>query len=156
MWLGKHIWQGVKEMGCFSRYFALAVAVSLSSGAQAQKRGDDPRYTPQGAITEPGALIAQTPPPAQDQAAVLQALQAAIDTKDTTAIFNILNSTPKDQRGPLATLFLTAAQGLQAADKQFAGTLAALACSGEAPAQQTSRLLSSERAGGLAIANTLV
>jgi hypothetical protein len=107
---------------------------------------------------------AQTPPtggtpPAADQTPALQALQAAIDAKDSQAIFSILNQTPRDQRGPLATLLLSAAQGLQATDKQFAATLAAMAfiSGGLTPIQQnTAVAIVRDAPAGLAIVNTML
>lgn len=70
--------------------------------------------------------VAQAPTGTQTPDATMMALQSAIDFKDTTAIFNLLNHTPRDQRGPMAALLLSAAQGLVATDKQFAASLAAL------------------------------
>ena len=128
-------------MGKFSRYQAVVLATLVLAGsAQAQ--------------TAPTGT-----PPATDQNPVLQALQAAIDAKDATAIFNILNQTPRDQRGPLATLLLTAAQGLQGTDKQFAATLAAMAfvSGGLTPAQQNTAIaVARDAPAGLAIVNTLL
>src|SRR3981189_3229591 len=96
-------------MGMFSRCVVVALAtVALAGGV----------YARQGAS-------GTTPTTTADLTATLQALQTAVDNKDATAIFNILNSVPRHQRAPLATLLLTAAQN--ATDKQFAATLAALA-----------------------------
>src|SRR5882757_5295760 len=96
-------------MGTVSRWLVVALAtVALTGGVHAQQ-----------------ATSGTTPPTQVHTTATLQVLQAAVASKDSTAIFNILNSVPRDQRGPLATLLLTAAQN--ATDKQFAGTLAVLA-----------------------------
>jgi hypothetical protein len=96
-------------MGTVSRWVVVALAtVALAGGVHAQQ-----------------ATSGTTPPTQVDTTATLQVLRAVVDSKNSTAIFNILNSVPRDQRGPLATLLLTAAQN--ATDKQFAGTLAVLA-----------------------------
>ncbi len=63
-----------------------------------------------GTSASVGRLMAQTPPDQADPK--LPALQVAIDSKDTTAIFNLLNQTPGDERSPLAALLLSAAQDL--------------------------------------------
>jgi len=70
-------------------------------------------------------LVAQAPTGQTDAKTV--ALQAAIEAKDTTAISNLLVQTPRDQRGPMAALLLSTAQGPVITDKQFAASLAALA-----------------------------
>jgi hypothetical protein len=114
-------------------------AIALAGGVQAQ----------QGA---PGAASV-------DVTISLQALQTAIDNKDATAVLDILNRTPKDQRGPLATMLLAAAQGLQGADNQFAATLAALAfVSGGLTNTQQNVAIAIVRSGpaGLAAVNTLL
>jgi hypothetical protein len=89
--------------------------------------------------------------------ATLRAPQTAVDNRDSTAIFNILNSVPRDRRGPLATLLLTAAQN--ATDKQFAATFAALAfVSGAMTTVQANTAITVVRnaPAGLAIVNTLL
>jgi hypothetical protein len=124
-------------MGMFSPCVVVALAtVALAGGVHAQQNASG-----------------TTPPTQVDMTATLQGLQTAIDT----AIFNILNSVPRDQRGPLATLLLTAAQN--ATDKQFAATLAALAfVSGGLTTAQTNSAITVVRyaPAGLAIVNTLL
>ena len=118
------------------------VTVALTGGVQAQ--------TP---LVGPGSTGQVAPQ------AVIDALQAAVDSKDATAIFNILNATPRDQRGPLAAYLLTAAQGLQVTDRQFAATLAALAfvSGGLTTAQQNAAITVVRNApAGLAIVNNLL
>jgi hypothetical protein len=133
----------------FFRFAAMTccIAAGMYLGvAQAQTLGGPPDRT--------AALIAQALPQA-----TLDALQTAIDDKDTAAILNLLNSTPKDQRGPMATMLLAAAQGAQAVDSQFAATLAALAfMSGALTSAQLAMAIAVIRSapGGLAIVNTLV
>lgn len=103
-------------------------------------------------------LVAQAPPVDQTDPK-MQALQAAIDSKDTTAIFNLLNQTPRDQRGPMAALLLSAAQNLVVSDKQFAASLAALAFAsgGLTGAQQNIAIAVIRNApGGLAIVANLL
>jgi hypothetical protein len=128
-------------MGMFSRCIVVALAtVALTGGVHAQQDAS-------GTI----------PPTQVDLTARLQALQAAVDSKNSTAIFNILNSVPRDQRGPLATLLLTAAQN--ATDKQLAATLAALAfVSGGLTTAQTNTATTVVRnaPAGLAIVNALL
>jgi hypothetical protein len=102
-------------------------------------------------------LVAQAPVDQTDPK--MQALQAAIDSKDTTAIFNLLNQTPRDQRGPMAALLLSAAQNLVVSDKQFAASLAALAFAsgGLTGAQQNIAIAVIRNApGGLAIVANLL
>jgi hypothetical protein len=71
-------------MGKFSRCVVVALAtVALAGGVHAQQDAS-------------GA----TPTTQVDMTATLQALQTAVDNKDATAIFSILNSVPRDQRGP--------------------------------------------------------
>ena len=89
--------------------------VAFAGAVQAQTSGVSPR----------DRLIAQAPPVQTDPK--ILALQAAIDSKDTSAIFNLINQTPRDQRGPMAALLLSSAQSLVVSDKQFAATLAAFA-----------------------------
>jgi hypothetical protein len=128
-------------MGTLSRWVIVALAtVALAGGVHAQQ-----------------ATSGTTPPTQVDTNAALQVLQTAVDSKDSTAIFNILNSVPRDQRGPLATLLLTVAQN--AADKQFAATLAALAfVSGGLTTAQTNTAITVVRnaPSGLAIVDILL
>jgi hypothetical protein len=127
-------------MGMFSRCVVVALAtVALVGGVHAQQDASG------------------TTPTQVDMTATLQGLQTAVDNKDATAIINILNSVARDQRGPLATLLLTAAQN--ATDKQFAATLAALAfVSGGLTTAQTNTAIAVVRnaPAGLAIVNTLL
>jgi hypothetical protein len=127
-------------MGAFCRLAVVCLAVvALTSSAQA-KQG-----------TEPRTQVYMT--------AMLQALQTAVDNKDSTAIFNILNSVPGDQRGPLSTLLLIAAQNVQDADEPFAATFVTLAyVSGGLTTAQTTIAIDVVRnaPSGLAIVNTLL
>jgi hypothetical protein len=108
-----------------------------------------------GAFCRGGAQAQQdtsvTAPPTQvDMTATLQALQTAVDNKDSTAIVNLLNSVPRDRQGPLATRLLTAAQNI---------TLAALAfvSGGMATAQTTAAIAVVRNAPSrLAVANQVV
>jgi len=89
----------------------------------------------------------------------MQALRAAIDSKATTAILNLLNQAPRDQRGPMAALLISAAQGLVVTDRQFAASLAALAFAsgGLTGAQQNNAIAIIRNApGGLAIVANLL
>ena len=128
-------------MGMFPRCVVVTLAaVALAGGAHAQQEASG-----------------MAPATQMDMTATLQALQTAVGNKDATAIFSILNSVPRDQRGPLATLLLTAAQN--ATDKQFAATLAAFAfVSGGLTTAQTSTAITVVRnaPAGLAIVNTLL
>jgi hypothetical protein len=128
-------------MGMFSRCVVVALAtVALAGGVHAQQDASGTTPTTQVAMT-----------------ATLQALQTAVDNKDATAIFNILNSVPRDQRAPLTTLLLTAAQN--ATDKQFGATLAALAfVSGGLTTAQANTAITVVRnaPAGLVIVNTLL
>ena len=127
----------------------ICIATAVFAGVvEAQTSGISP-------VTD--CLLAQAP---GDQAGPrLQALQVAIDSKDTTAIGNLLSEQPRNQRGPTATLLLSAAQFLVATDKQFAATLAALAfvSGGLTPAQANNALVAIRNVpGGLtAVANLL-
>jgi hypothetical protein len=106
---------------------------------------------PGGKTSGGDVLLAQAPTAAQ------VAMQAAIDAKDVSGAFAILNSTPRDQRGALATMLLTAAQ--TNGDKQFAASLAALAflSGGLTTAQQNTAVAIVRSApGGLAIVASLV
>jgi hypothetical protein len=78
--------------------------VALIGGAQAQQDTSG---------TAPSTQVKMT--------ATLQALQTAVDN-NSTAIFNLLNSVPRDQRGPLANLLLTAGQNVQDTDKSFSAS----------------------------------
>ena len=118
---------------------ALVATVALAASASAQQAGV--------ATGNDAATSGEAP-------ATLAALQAAIDNKDSKAILNILNSTPKDQRGPLAALLLASAQQVASTDKQFAATLAGFAflSGGLSTIQQNTALLIIRAApGGLAI-----
>jgi hypothetical protein len=102
-------------------------------------------------------LLAQAPADQTDPK--MQALQAAIASNDTTAIFNLLNQAPRDQRGPMAALLISAAQGLAFTDKQFAASLAALAfASGGLNGTQQNNAIAIIRnaPGGLAIVANLL
>jgi hypothetical protein len=124
-------------MGTLSRWVIVALAtVALAGGVHAQ------------------ATSGTTPPTQVDTTAVLQVLQTAVDSKDSTAIFNILNSVPRDQRGPLATLLLTAARN--ATNKQFAATLAALAFGLTTAQTNTAIAVVRNAPAGLAIVNDLL
>lgn len=131
---------------------AICSATAIFSGfAQAQTPTDN-RWIAQGPIAQAPADPGQADPK-------LQALQAAIDAKDTTAIFNLLSQTPRDQRGPMAALLLAAAQSLVATDRQFAASLAALAVisGGLTGVQQANAIAVIRTApGGLAIVANLL
>jgi hypothetical protein len=125
-------------MGTVSRWVVVALAtVALAGGVHAQQ-----------------ATSGTTPPTQVDTTATLQVLQAVVDSKDSTAIFNILNSVPRDQRGPLATLLLTVAQN--ATDKQFAGTLAVLAFGLTTAQTNTAITVVRNAPSGLAIVDMLL
>jgi hypothetical protein len=103
--LGKHIHIGVNGMGAVYRLPVVFLAtVALIGGAQAQQDTSG---------TAPSTQVKMT--------ATLQALQTAVDN-NSTAIFNLLNSVPRDQRGPLANLLLTAGQNVQDTDKSFSAS----------------------------------
>lgn len=125
-------------MEMFWRYAAIIVAsVLLVGNVHAQPAGTGSPVPPQTMV----------------------ALQAAIAAKDVTAIANILSATPRDQRGPLATLLLSSAQSVQSADAQFAASLAALAfmSGGLTNAQQNTALAVIRSApGGLALVSTVL
>jgi hypothetical protein len=126
----------------FSRCIVVALAtVALAGGVHAQQDASS-----------------TTPPTQADMTATLQVLQTAVDNKDSTGIFNILNSVPRDQRGLPATLLLTDARNTT--DRQFAATLAALAfvSGGLATVPQTNTAITVVRnaPAGLAIVNTLL
>jgi len=46
------------------------------------------------------------------------ALQTAIEAKDTIAIFNLLNQTSRDQRGPMAALLVAGLFNLVVTENQ--------------------------------------
>ncbi len=98
-------------------------------------------------------LVAQAPVDQTDPK--MQALQAAIDSKDTTAIFNLLNQMPRDQRGPMAAPLLSAAQNLVVSDKQFAASLAALAFASGAQQNLAIAVIRNAPAGLAIVANLL-
>lgn len=134
-------------MEVFYRYAAIVVGTAALAGTVQAQTGP----------TGSGAIAQAAPPAAADSTPVMQALQAAITAKDTTAIFNLLNATPRDQRGAMATLLLQAAQ--TSADKQFAATLASLAfISGGLTAGQQNAAITIVRnsPGGLAIVGALL
>jgi hypothetical protein len=106
-------------------------AVLFAGQVQAQAFGQSPIE---------GRLIAQTPAYPTDPK--MQALQAASDSKDATAILNLLDQTPRNERVPMAGLLLPPAQNSTVSDKQFAASLAALAFAsgGLTGAQQNSAI----------------
>jgi hypothetical protein len=100
-----------------------------------------------------------TQAPADQTVPKMQALQVAIDSKDTTAILNLLSRTARDQRKPIAALLLLAAHNLVVTDKQFAASPAALtfASGGLTGAQQNIAVAVIRNApGGLAIVANLL
>ncbi len=61
-------------------------------------------------------LVAQAPTDQTD--AKMVALQTAIEAKDTIAIFNLLNQTSRDQRGPMAALLVAGLFNLVVTENQ--------------------------------------